>query len=179
MLLSQRRLRGEWLRRLSVARSVLGTAGVTSAGGRSGCTYSPRCISSATARCVRACVRVHGATAVDVVVLLISASAPVVCVRVWWVQEDVDAVSTAVRLAEAAADAEAVALLAKSGGAAAVQGSQAGQTGEQGDAAVMAKESEPGMVSARMETGFSFVLQGLSGIGIETHAVGMRHLSAK
>ena len=128
---------------------------------------------------VRACVRVHGATAVDVVLLLISACAPVVCVRVWWVQEDVDAVSTAVRLAEAAADAEAVALLAKSGGAAAVQGSQAGQTGEQGDAAVMAKESEPGMVSARMETRFSFVLQGLSGIGIETHAVGMRHLSAK
>ena len=117
------------------------------------------CARARVRACVRACVRAHGATAVDAVFLLISACTPVVCVRLWCVQEDADAVSTAVRLAEAAADAEAVALLAKSGGAAAVQGSQAGQTGEQGEAAVVAKESEPGMVSARIDTRFSFFLK--------------------
>lgn len=68
-------------------------------------------------------------------------------------QEDAEAVATAVRLAEAAADAEAASLVAASGDTDAVHGSQAGQTGEQQtaeeDSTVVDKAHEDGMVAAR------------------------------
>ena len=69
------------------------------------------------------------------------------------VQEDAEAVSTAVRLAEAAADAEAAAFIIESRNADAVRGSQAGQTGEdhpdgEGPADVE-KANEKGMIAAR------------------------------
>lgn len=70
-----------------------------------------------------------------------------------WVQEDAEAVSTAVRLAEAAADAEAAAVILDSGNADAVRGSQAGQTGEDhpdGEGSTdVEKANEKGMIAAR------------------------------
>lgn len=67
--------------------------------------------------------------------------------------EDAEAVTTAVRLAEAAADAEAAALIAESGNPGAALGSQAGQTGEdhpEGEAStVVEKANEEGMIAAR------------------------------
>ena len=69
------------------------------------------------------------------------------------VQEDAEAVSTAIRLAEAAADAEAAALVAQSGNPDDTRGSQAGHTGEdlavEDSSTVIEKANEEGMVAAR------------------------------
>lgn len=68
-------------------------------------------------------------------------------------QDDAEAVSTAVRLAEDAADAEAAALIAASGNENIPRSSQAGQTGEQQPEGagpnIVEKANEAGMIAAR------------------------------
>ena len=76
-----------------------------------------------------------------------------IIINIGLVQDDAEAVSTAVRLAEAAADAEAAALLAESGNGDIPRSSQAGQTGEQQPEGagqnVVEKANEDGMIAAR------------------------------